>query len=207
MVEGQDLFLLSLKLSAQLSGLEDTFTEGLVLSQSVHALKTVGHEKSKMVFFLTSQFGHLLFQIVVVLHDGVTLALESLVTIIVLSLELGGLEGETMGLSLDTVDLVSHILDRLRGFLVVVEQRAVEESLGLSLVHVLLEADFELIVKVINLLDQVHLHGLLLFDVLVSDLLLLSEESLVHCLQLSFFLFIDGVDHLLEFQSLCVVTS
>ena len=68
--------------------------------------------------------------------------------------------------------------------------------------HVLLEANLEGVVKSINLFDQVHLHGLLLFDVLVSSLLFLSEEVVLDGTKFSDLLFLDRLDHFLELLSL-----
>jgi len=198
LVEGQDLFLLSLKFPTQLGCLEDTLTKRLVLSQLIHALQTVGDKKSEVIFFLATQFSHLLLQVVVVSDDGVFFPFESIVTISVFSEILLGLQSETKSLSFDTVDVMGVLRNLLGGVLIVVEELTVLEGLGLGLVHVLLETDLEGIVKGIDLLDQVHLHGLLLLDVLVTDLLLLGEEGLGHCLRLGVLLFIDRVDHLSE---------
>ena len=71
--------------------------------------------------------------------------------------------------------------------------------------HVLLEAHFKLAIEGVDFLDEIHLHGLLLLHVLVPDLLLLCEEGFVHGLELRFFFFIDGIDHLSKLESLSVV--
>lgn len=91
--------------------------------------------------------------------------------------------------------------------LVVVEQLRVKESLGLCLVHVLLEADLEGIVKGVDLLDQIHLHGFLLLDVLVSGLLFFSEEVVLDHAEFADLFFLDGLDHLAELLSLSIVSS
>ena len=58
-----------------------------------------------MLLFLGAQFCHLLLQVVVVLDDGVFLALKSIVTIIVLTLDLGSIERQFLCLLLDAVNL------------------------------------------------------------------------------------------------------
>ena len=79
--------------------------------------------------------------------------------------------------------------------------------LSLRFVHVLLELDLEGVVKRINLLDQVHLHGLCLFDVLVTCLLLLSKEVVLDLTQLVLLLLNDRLDHLAQFLGLGVVSA
>lgn len=71
--------------------------------------------------------------------------------------------------------------------------------------HILLEADFESVIELVDFLDEVHLHSLLLLNVLVSDLLFLSEEGFVHGFELGLLFLIDGIDHLLEFEGLSIM--
>ena len=71
-----------------------------------------------MVCFLFAHFGHLFLQLVIVIHDGGPLTPKSVVTIIVFTLELIRLEGQTLGTSLDPVDVMSHITDLVSGLLI-----------------------------------------------------------------------------------------
>ena len=71
--------------------------------------------------------------------------------------------------------------------------------------HVLLEFDLEGVVKSVDLLDEVHLHSLGLLDVLVTRLLLLSEEVVLDLAELGLLLLDDRLDHLAELLGLRVV--
>ena len=81
-----------------------------------------------------------------------------------------------MRLLLRAVDFISILVDSLGRLIVLVEHLRVFLRSTLRLVHVLLELDLEGVVEGVNLLYQVHLHGLGLFDILVTSLLLLSQE-------------------------------
>lgn len=69
LVERQDLFLLSFKLTAEFCSLEDALSQLLIASKCFHTLQTVGNESAKMILLLGAQFGHFPFQIVVVSDD------------------------------------------------------------------------------------------------------------------------------------------
>ena len=58
LVERQDLFLFGFKFSAEFSGLEDSASEFLVLSQRLHACKTVGGEGTELGVFLVPLVRH-----------------------------------------------------------------------------------------------------------------------------------------------------
>ena len=111
LIEGKHLLLLSLELTTKLSRLQDPLTKGLIAFQSFHARKAVGDQSAEMLLLLVSQLGHLLLQIVVVLDNGVFLASKRIVTIIVLTFELLGLESESLSLFLNTVDLLGAFSD------------------------------------------------------------------------------------------------
>ena len=207
LVEWKDLFFLSFELTAELSCLQNALTKALVASKSLHALQTVGHESAQMLLLLLTELLHLLFEVVVVVHDCGTLTFESIVTIVVFTLDLRGLESKSLGLLLYTVDRKGHRLDVSGRPIVAVEKLRVHKSLWLGLVHVLLETDFEGVVEVVNLLDEIHLHSLLLLNILVTGLLLLSKEGFVDLLELGLFLFLNGVDHLTELSGLRLVST
>ena len=205
LVEREHLLFFGLKFTAKLRSFEDALAESLVAAKRLHALQAVGDKGAKVLLFVISQLGHLLFQVMIVPDNGVFLALEGVVAIVVFALELLGLQSESLRLFLDSVDVLGHSLDLARRPVVAEEQLRVELGLRLSFVHVLLETDFELVVELVDFLDQVHFHGLLLLHVLVSDLFLLGQEGLVHCFQLSLLLLIDSLNHFSELKGLSIM--
>ena len=205
LVEGKHLFFLSFQFTAKLSCLEDTLTETLVALQCLHAFQTIGYEGAQVLLLGIPQLRHFLLQLMVVSDDGVSLAPQCIVTIVIFPLELLGLEGEPLRLLLHTIDVLLQALDLLRRLVVAGEKLRVKLGLGLCLVHVLLEINLELVVMIVDLLDQFHLHRLLLLDILVPDLLLLGQECLVHGLELGLLLLVDSLDHLPELLRLGVV--
>ena len=58
-----------------------------------------------MVFLLASLFSHLFLEVVIVLDNGVAFTLQSLISVIVFTLNLGSLESKLLGLFLNAVDL------------------------------------------------------------------------------------------------------
>ena len=205
LVEGKHLFFLSFQLTAKLSCLEDALAEPLVAFQCLHALQTIGDEGAQVLLLGIPQLRHFLLQLMVVFDDGVSLSPQCIVTIVIFPLELLGLEGEPLRLLLHTIDVLLQALDLLRRLVVAGEKLRVKLGLGLCLVHVLLEINLELVVMIVDLLDQFHLHRLLLLDILVPDLLLLGQECLVHGLELGLLLLVDSLDHLPELLRLGVV--
>ena len=57
-----------------------------------------------MLFLLTTKFSHLLLKIMIMPDDGVFLASESLVTIILLALDLSSFESQLLSLFLGAID-------------------------------------------------------------------------------------------------------
>ena len=207
LVEREDLFFFSLKLAAQFCRLEDALAKSLVATKRLHTVQTVGSQRAKMLLFLAAKLRHLFLEVMIVLHDSVALTLESCIPVITLTLDLSSFECKSLSLLLDAIDLRLHVSDGFGRLLVVVEQLRVEESLRLCLVHVLLERDLEGIVKVVDLFDQVHLHGFLLLNVLISRLLFFGEEVVLDHAEFADLFFFDGLDHLSELLSLGIVSS
>ena len=73
--------------------------------------------------------------------------------------------------------------------------------------HVLLELDLESVVQEIDLLDQVHLHCLSLFNVLVTSLFLFGKEVILDQTHLLGLFLMDSLNHLLELHSLSVMRA
>ena len=121
LVERKHLFLLSLELAAEFGRLEDTLAEGLVATQCLHALQTVGDECAEMLLLVAPHLRHLLLQVVVMTDDSVPFAFESLVSIIVFALHLLGFQSKALGLLFDTVDVLGHASDVLCRLLVTTE--------------------------------------------------------------------------------------
>ena len=207
LVERQDLLLLSLELAAQLSCLQDTLTELLVALELLHAVQAVRHKRSQVLFLLTAELRHLLLQVVIVPDDGVFLASKSLVAIVLLALDLSSFKGQLLSLPLGAIDGLAHPVDCLSSLLVGIQHLGVLLSLGLGLVHVLLELDLESVIQEVDLLDQIHLHSLSFLDVLVTSLLLLGKEVVLDQSHLLGLLLMDSLDHLLELLGLGVMRA
>ena len=158
-----------------------------------------------MFLFLATKLGHLLLQIVVVSDDGFFLTLESLVTFVVLPLDLRGLERQLGGLFPGPVDVDCHVVDLRSCQLVVIEHLRVLCSLALRCSHVGVELDFKLAVEGVDLLDKVHLHSFCFFEVLIAGLLLLGEEVVLKKSQLMKFFLLDCLDHLAQLLGLSIV--
>ena len=75
-------------------------------------------------------------------------------------------------------------------------------SLLFSFRHIPVKGDFELLVEIIDLLDEVVLHGLELFNVLVLGLLAEGLEVVLHLLELRVFLLVDRLDHVAQLLAL-----
>ena len=73
--------------------------------------------------------------------------------------------------------------------------------------HVLLELYLESVVQEIDLLNQVHLHCLSLFNILVTSLFLFGKEVVLDQTHLRGLLLVDSLNHLLELLSLGVMCA
>jgi len=73
--------------------------------------------------------------------------------------------------------------------------------------HVLLELDLKGVIQEINLLDQVHLHSLSFFNVLVTSLFLFGKEVVLDQTHLLSLLLMNSLNHLLKLLSLSVMRA
>ena len=139
--------------------------------------------------------------------DGVFLASERLVAIILLAFDLSSFESQLLSFPLGAVDRLAHLVDCLSGLIIGMKHFRVLLSFGLSLVHVLLELDFKSVIQEINLLDQVHLHCLSFFNVLVTSLFFFGKEVVLDQTHLLGLLLMDSLNHLLELLGLSVMCA
>ena len=139
--------------------------------------------------------------------DGVFLASERLVAIILLAFDLSSFESQLLSFPLGAVDRLAHLVDCLSGLIIGMKHFRVLLSFGLSLVHVLLELDFKSVIQEINLLDQVHLHSLSFFNVLVTSLFLFGKEVVLDQTHLLSLLLMNSLNHLLKLLSLSVMRA
>ena len=195
-VEGQDFFLFSFELAAEFGCLENALTKRLIATQSFHAGETIGDERAEGILLLSALRCHLLLKRVIVLDDLNPLKVERIITIVILTLNLSGLECQLRRLLFDAVDVTNSFSDGIGRRRVLGKHLGVVLRFLLRLMHVLLEFDLESVVKSVDLLDEVHLHSLGLLDVLVTRLLLLSEEVVLDLAELGLLLLDDRLDHL-----------
>jgi len=123
---------------------------------------------------------------------------KGLVSIITLFFILLGLQLQELDLLLKPIDLFLEIVDLLRAVLIVLEQLVIGFSLGLSVRNELLEVLLKLIIKCFDLLNQVMLHRLEVFHVLIFNSLTFAFKSRLHVLHFLFLFFSDGLDHVAE---------
>jgi len=121
LVEGQNLLLLSLKLTAQLSCLQDALSKRLVALQLFHTIQTVRNKSSQVLFLLITKFSHLFLEVMIMLDDGVFLASERLVAIILLALDLSSFESQLLSLFLGAIDGLAHLVDCLSSLIIGME--------------------------------------------------------------------------------------
>ena len=74
-----------------------------------------------MLFLLITKFSHLFLEVMIMLDDGVFLASERLVAIILLALDLSSFESQLLSLSLGAIDGLTHLVDCLSSLLVSIE--------------------------------------------------------------------------------------
>ena len=117
LVERKHFLLFSLKLSAKLSGFQDFLSQVKVGPEGLHAFKTVAGQSAELSFFLLSLAGHLLLQVVVMLHDLGLLHSKLLVSVLALMQVLLGLELPVVVLLFQNIDLLRVIRNLLRSFL------------------------------------------------------------------------------------------
>ena len=88
LIEWQDFFLFGFKFPAEFSCLEDSAAKFLVISQCLHALKTVRGKSTKLRIFFFPLFCHLPFEVVIMLHDACLLLAKLIVTVLTFSVVL-----------------------------------------------------------------------------------------------------------------------
>jgi len=88
-----------------------------VSPEGLHAFETVAGQSAELSFFLLSLAGHLLLQVVVMLHDLGLLHSKLLVSVLALMQVLLGLELPVVVLLFQNIDLLRVIRNLLRSFL------------------------------------------------------------------------------------------
>jgi hypothetical protein len=107
------------------------------------------------------------------------------------------LERPVCYLFFQSIDVSLEIVDSLTGFFVVLEEAAIVFSLLFGIRHVSIEINFEFLVEILNLLDQVMLHRLEFLHVLVLSLLSERLEVILHLLKFCILLLINRLNHVL----------
>lgn len=113
LIERQYLLLLSLELAAEFCSLENFLSKSLILSELIHAHLGVKCEVAEAALLILAELDHLLFEVVVVLHDHLFLLAQFMVTLVALTLILLDLEGPVSDLFFQTVDTTLEGVDLL----------------------------------------------------------------------------------------------
>ena len=82
LVEWQDLFLFGFKFPAEFSCLKDSAAEFLVISESLHACKTVGGKSTKLGILLVPLVCHFPLEVVIMLDNACFLFTKLIITVL-----------------------------------------------------------------------------------------------------------------------------
>lgn len=159
-----------------------------------------------MLLLVTTEVSHLLLEQMVVADELLQLYQQGVIALFAFKLVLLFAETPVSALGAESLDCLLLDANFVGRVTVVFEEGAVVSGLLFSVSNVLVEMNFEFLIKFFNLLDQLVLHRLELLNILVLSFFAETVMSVAHVAKLLLLLLLDGLNHFVELTVLHVVT-